>query len=207
MSAATQGNLALERPLRPSVPQSPQTPAPRRHLEIAPTRAQRRARPRLAHAIVTVGGIVAILLIQLLLSFVLADGAYYISGLQGQQRDLLREEQALDERLELLASTQNLTANAQALGMVASGNPVFLNVATGGVSGSGSHVGALPRNLIANSLLDGTTVIDPGALQAARDAEAASGDTGGSTLQGVTPSSSVTTSTTTPGTLPSPQTH
>jgi hypothetical protein len=201
---SAQGNLALARPLRPSAPQ-PSAPAPRRHLEIAPTRAQRRARPRLAHAMVTVAGIVAILMVQLLLSFVLADGAYQISSLQSDQRDLLREQQALDERLELLGSTQNLTANAEALGMVASGNPMFLNVETGGVSGSGSHVGALPRNLVANSLLDGSTVIDPAALQAARDAEAASGDTGGSTLQGVTPASSTTT--TTPGTLPSPETH
>lgn len=197
----TQGNLALARPLRAA----PATaPAPRRHLEIAPTRAQRRARPRVAHIAITLGGIGAILLIQLLLSFVLADGAYVISTLQNDQRELLREEQALAERLELLGSTQNLTANAEALGMVASGNPMFLNVGTGGVTGSNSRAGALPENLIANSLLDGSTVIDPAALEAALAAEAASGDNGGSTLQGTTPNS---TTTTTPGTLPSPQTR
>jgi hypothetical protein len=201
MSSEFQGNLAL----RPTAPQrtSPQ-PEPRRHLEIAPTRAQRRARPRLAHALVTLGGIGAILLIQLLLSFALADGAYTITGLQQDQRDLQREEQALDERLELLGSTQNLTANAEALGMVSSGNPLFLNVATGKVIGSGSRAGALPENLIANSLLDGSTVIDPATLQAARDAEAASGDTGGTTLSGVNPT---TPTSNTPGTLPSPETH
>jgi hypothetical protein len=197
----TRGNLALARPLRPSAPAAPAT-TPRRHLEIAPTRA-RRPRPRVAHAAITVVGIGVILLIQLGLSFVLADGAYYISTLQGQQRDLLREEQALDERLELLGSTQNLTANAEALGMVASGNPMFLNVTTGGVSGANSRPGALPDNLIANSLLDGTTVLDPAVLAAAQAAEEASGDTGQSTLGGVTP----TTPTSTPGVLPSPQTH
>ena len=88
------GNLALLRP----TPQP--APEPRRHLEIAPTRAQRRARPRLAHALVTLGGIGVILLAQLLLSFALADGAYVIAGLQDDQRDLLREEQALDEKQE-----------------------------------------------------------------------------------------------------------
>jgi hypothetical protein len=187
------GNLALLRP-------TPQPASePRRHLEIAPTRAQRRARPRLAHALVTLGGIGVILLAQLLLSFALADGAYQIAGLQGDQRDLLREEQALDEKLELLGSTQNLTANAEALGMVASGNPVFLNVATGTVSGTGSKSSSLPNNMIPNSLLDGSTVIDPQTLQAARDAEAASGDTGGPTVVGTTP--------TAPGTIPSPETH
>lgn len=81
---STQGNLAVARPLRRVDPQ----PEPRRHLEIAPNRAQRRARPRLAHAIVTVAGIGVILLIQLLVSFALADGAYQIASLQSQQRDL-----------------------------------------------------------------------------------------------------------------------
>lgn len=200
---STHGNLALARPLRSARPH--ETPA-RRHLEIAPTHAQRRARPRVARVVITVSGIAAILLIQLLLSFVLADGAYYISGLQSDQRDLLREEQALDERLELLGSTQNLTANAEALGMVASGNPMFLDVVTGGVTGSNSSSGDLPQNLVANSLLDGSTVIDPAALAAARAAESASGDTGGTTLQGSTPTAATTT-TTTPGTLPSPTTH
>jgi hypothetical protein len=199
------GNLALARPLRTPAPESP---APRRHLEIAPTRAQRRARPRVAHAVITVAGIGAILLVQLLLSFVLADGAYQITSLQSDQRDLLREEQALDEHLELLGSTQNLIANAEALGMVASGNPMFLDVSTGHVSGSESKARSLPNNLIANSLLDGSLVIDPTAIQAAQDAEAASGDTGASTLHIVeTSETSDTPTSTTPATIPSPKTH
>jgi hypothetical protein len=201
MSTATQGNLAIARPMRPSPAPASQ---PRRHLEIAPSRAQRRARPRLAHAVVTIAGIGVILLVQLLLSFVLADGAYQISSLQTDQRELLREEQALNERLELLGSTQNLTANAEALGMVASGNPVFLDVTTGGISGSTSGAGALPVNLVLNSLLDGSTVIDPAALAAAREAEANSGDTGEPVVEGGTPAN---TTPTTPGTLPSPTTH
>jgi hypothetical protein len=194
--SAVHGNLALARPQRVR----PAAPAPQRHLEIAPARAQqRRGRPRVAHVVVTVGGIAVILMVQLLLSFVLADGAYYISTLQGEQRDLLREQQALDEQLEVLGSTQNLTANAEALGMVASGNPMFLDITSGGVSGSGSAAGALPQNLIANSLLDGSTVIDPAALAAAQAAEAASGDTGTPTVTGST--------TPTPGTIPSPTTR
>jgi hypothetical protein len=193
MSAETFGNLAVARPMRRPV-ETP-APVPRRHLEIAPSRAQRRARPRLAHAAVTIAGIGVILLVQLLLSFVLADGAYQISSLQNDQRELLREEQALNEQLELLGSTQNLTANAQALGMVVSGNPMFLNLSTGKVSGSGSKVVKLPANLVGNSLLDGSTVIDPAALAEAQAVEESSGDTG-------TPVVSST-----PGTLPSPETH
>ncbi len=88
--------------------------------------------------------------------------------------------------------------------MVASGNPVFLDVATGGVSGSDSTSAGLPVNLVRNSLLDGSTVIDPAALAAARAAEAASGDTGQHVVEGGTPAE---TTPTTPGTLPSPTTH
>jgi ABC-type phosphate transport system substrate-binding protein len=201
VSTATYGNLAIARPMRRpgATPEHP----PRRHLEIAPSRAQRRARPRLAHAVVTIAGIGVILLVQLLLSILLADGAYTISALQTDQRELLREEQALNEQLELLGSTQNLTANAEALGMVASGNPLFLDVATGGVSGKGSRAVKLPDNLVGNSLLDGSTVIDPAALAAAQEAEEASGDTGLHVVEGGTTVAVPPTS----GTLPSPTTH
>jgi hypothetical protein len=193
---ATRGNLALAQPRPQRV-----VPEPRRHLGIAPTPAQRRrARPRLGHALVVVGGIGAILLVQLLLSFALADGAYYISTLQGDQRDLLRQEQALDEQIELLGSTQHLTESAEVLGMVASGNPQFLDVSSGGVTGDRSAPGTLPANLVANSLLDGSMIIDPAALAAAQAAEAASGDTGATTLNGSTPPPS-------PGVIPSPNTH
>jgi hypothetical protein len=160
------------------------TEAPSRHLEIAPSRAQRRARPRLVYAIVTVGGIGVILLAQLLLSIVIADGAYTISGLKVEQRDLGRERDALGEQVGVLSSTQNLTANAEALGMVASGDPIFLDLATGAVSGTptaegGSLVGA--ANMIPNSLLGADTVVDPAALAAAQQAtaEAAAAETGG----------------------------
>ncbi len=201
MTAATHGNLAIARPMRR--PAETPAPQPRRHLEIAPSRAQRRARPRLAHAVVTIAGIGVILLVQLLLSIVLADGAYQISALQTDQLELLREEQALSEQLELLGSTQNLTANAEALGMVASGNPMFLNAGTGGVVGDGSKAVKLPDNLVGNALLDGSTVIDPAALAAAQAAEDASGDTGLHAVEGGTPA----TTSPTPGTLPSPTTH
>ncbi|HWH98059.1 MAG TPA: hypothetical protein VNS80_06805 [Pseudolysinimonas sp.] len=186
--------LASPRPVR--------TPAPRRHLEVAPTRAQRRARPRVLPAIVTIAGIGAILLAQLLLSIVLADGAYTIASLQTQQRDLQRQEQSLTEQLEVLSSTQNLTANAEHLGMVASGNPVFLDVSTGAVSGNptaaGGSLTGSSGNQIGNSLLNGSTLVEP-ATTGDPEPAAASSSTGrgGSASQN---SSS-------PGTIPSPTTR
>jgi hypothetical protein len=138
-------------------------PRPRRHLEVAPTRAQRRARPRLLPAVVTMGGIGVILLAQLLLSIVLADGAYRIADLQREQRDLQRQEQALTEELEVLSSTQNLTANAEHLGMIASGNPVFLDLSTGAVSGTptpaGGSLTGSSGNQIGNALITGETLV------------------------------------------------
>lgn len=184
--------LASPRPVR--------SPAPRRHLEVAPTRAQRRARPRVLPAIITISGIGVILLAQLLLSIVLADGAYTIAGLQTQQRDLLRQEQALTEQLEVLSSTQNLTANAEHLGMVASGNPVFLDLSTGAVSGdptaAGGSLTGRSGNQIGNALLSGSTLVEP-ADHPSSDSTQTPQANDGSTQSG---SSS-------PGTIPSPTTR
>jgi hypothetical protein len=152
---------AVAQPVRRARPDS----TPTRHLEIAPSRAQRRARPRVVYALVTIGGIGLILIAQLLMSIVLADGAYQISSLQTEQRDLLRQEHALTEDLQVWSSTQNLAANAEGRGMVASGNPVFLDLATGQVSGIGTAAGGSligsQGNLIGNSLLDPSMIIDP----------------------------------------------
>jgi hypothetical protein len=185
---------AVAEPIRRARPQTP----PSRHLEIAPTRAQRRARPKVFYAFVTVAGIGVILLAQLLMSIVLADGAYRISGLQADQRELIRQQNALTEELQIWSSTQNLATNAEGLGMVASGNPVFLDILTGQVSGAGTPAGGSligsQGNLIGNSLLDPAMIIDP----------TQPGTAG--TLP-VTATSTVPTTPAAPGMLPSPTTH
>ena len=120
-----------------------------RHLEIAPSRAQRRARPRLIVALGTMVGIVVILLAQLGLSIAVADGAYTISSLQAQQRDLGRQAEALSEQLESLQSPQYLAISAESLGMVASGSLPYIDLATGKILGKSTKAGG--------SLLDGTS--------------------------------------------------
>jgi len=198
----------LARPLRQPEPE------PRRHLEVAPSRAQRRARPRLVHALVVVGGIGAILLGQLVLSIVLADGAYSIAALQAEQRDLIREEHALRENLELLNSPQNLALNAESLGLVASGNLPYIDLASGAISGQATAAGGsllAGGNLIGNSLLDGSTVLDPATIAAAQAAGATAGSTedpGASSVElGGSPVSSTTPVGGGSGTLPSPTTR
>jgi hypothetical protein len=207
-----------------SSPRPLRSPAPRRHLEVAPTRQQRRARPRVLPAIITVAGIGVILLAQLLLSIALADGAYQISDLQGTQRDLQRQEQALTENLEVLSSTQNLTANAEHLGMIASGNPVFLDLSTGAVSGNptaaGGSLTGTSGNQIGNSLLAGSTLVDPTpattghaatSFKPTANGGASSGSNSPSTENmGATTTTDPggdTPSSTNSGTIPSPNTH
>ena len=146
------GNLAYARPLP-----SPVREEHPRHIEIVTTRAQRKARPRVAYAIVTVGSVFVIFAAQLLLSIVVSDGAYQIQTLQNQQKDLLRTEQSLSETLDLLSSTQHLAANAAGLGMVPNAAPMFLDLETGAIAGA---PGTFDRggcggtcNLVANALL------------------------------------------------------
>lgn len=183
-------------------PRPNRSPAPRRHLEVAPTRGQRRARPRVLPAIVTIAGIGVILLAQLLLSIVLADGAYTIANLQTQQRDLERQEQALTEQLEVLSSTQNLIANAENLGMIASGIPVFLDLSTGAVSGNptpaGGSLTGSRGNQIGNSLLTGSTLVEPSTTDDGSSSSAQNSTGGGG---------SATQSSSSPGTIPSPTTR
>lgn len=189
-------------------PRPSRSAAPRPHLEVAP-RPSRRARPKLLPAVVTIAGIGAILLAQLLLSIVLADGAYTIAGLQTQQRDLQRQEQALTEDLEVLSSTQNLIANAEHLGMVASGNPVFLDVSTGAVTGTptpaGGSLTGSNGNQIGNSLLVGSTLVEPAAPEDGSGVagSGASGSAGGSSSTGGSGAANASS----PGTIPSPTTR
>lgn len=113
-----------------------------RHVEIVTTATQRRARPRLAYALVGVVGLFAIFLAQLLLSIALSDGAYQISTLAGEKRDLSRTEQSLIEQLDLAGSSQNLAANAERLGMVGSTSPAYLRLSDGQVLGPVVAAGA-----------------------------------------------------------------
>lgn len=137
-------------------------PAPR-HIQIVSTRTQRRARPRLVYAIVTVGGLFAVLLAQLLLSIALSDGAYQIASLQTQQRELVRDAETITEQLNVLQSPQNLAVNAVTLGMVSNTSTAFLRLSDGSVLGSATAASASNRivlgqdrtTLVKNALLTG----------------------------------------------------
>ncbi|MDR6572585.1 hypothetical protein J2X60_001225 [Curtobacterium sp. 320] len=128
-------------------------------VEVTPTKAQRRARPRIAYAVVAVAALGILLLAQLGISMVLSQGAYTLNSLSAEQTNLSRTQQSLSEELRVLDSPQNLARNAQALGMIANSTPVYLDPKTGRVYGTptpavADQATAATSNQVPNSLLD-----------------------------------------------------
>ena len=182
-----------------------------RHIEIVSTRSQKRARPRVVYALVAVAGLFVILMVQLLLSIWLSDGAYQISGLQQSQRELSRDQQALAESLNTLQSPQNLAGQASALGMVMNtGSQGFLSLA-GGVTrvptpaGAETTVAADAATYTPNALI----TPDITALGATATATASASGAGSGAPAASTGVGSVASSTGAPAqaALPSPITH
>lgn len=179
-------NLAL---VDPAVVPS-RTPRPTRDrqrpelVEVTPTRAQRRARPRIAYAIVGVAALGTLLLAQLGISMVLSQGAYELNSLSAQQTDLSRTQQSLSEDLRVLDSPQNLARNAQSLGMIANSTPVYLDPKTGRVYGTPTPATAAEAtgntaNQVPNSLLDDVPLVaKPGDTTTSKENGSATAGTG-----------------------------
>ncbi len=132
------------------------------HIEIVSTRQQKQARPRIAAAIITVGGLFAILAAQLLLTIATSEGAYEIASLQSKQAELARDQQVLTEKLQVLDAPQHLAAEAHGLGMVASSNAAYLRLTDGTVLG-------VPTRAVASSAIatatDGSPLIPDSLLK------------------------------------------
>jgi hypothetical protein len=223
-------NLAYSLPSASLPTASPREREHPRQIEIVTTRSQRRARPRIAYALIAVGGVFAIFIAQLLLSIALSNGAYQLASLTSRQTELGRTQSALNEKLDLAGSTQNLAANAQKLGMVGTSAPAFLRLSDGTVMGTAvvaSAAGETP-GVIANSLLTGAPLSGASATTGATaGASATPGTTGTTATTGTTgttasgaaaskPSGAGTesgnaaagsTGTAAAGALPSPVTH
>ena len=202
MSALAMTQVA---PRRLPVPEAP------RHIEIAPSRSQRRARPRTVYAVVTIAGLFAVLIAQLLLSIVVSDGAYQISSLQQQQKELTRDQQSLTEQLQVLNSPQHLAANAVSLGMVSTPSMAYLRLADGVVLGqpvaarASDAIKSGPNGapLIPNELLAGVPVL--AAATGSETTAGAAGTTLGAGAPGTISSSGSVASSNTG--LPSPVTR
>ena len=210
--------------LRPTVRARAQPalrPAPEvypRHIEIITSKAQRRARPNVVHAVVTLGALFVIFAAQLLLSIAVSDGAYQIAALQQTQKELARTEDALAESLATLSSPQNLVANAASLGMVIATDAAYLRLADGAVIPAPAQeirLGCVTMcALISNELTNGLPLVKPAAAQTQQPAvtgTTASGTTTGGATTGGTASGTAAGGTTAIGpstqTLPAPVTR
>ena len=142
-------------------PRRAPAPKPERRLRPAPEPGGR-AKPRLAYAIIALGGVAVIVVVQLLLSIAVAQGAYEIDSYQVQQATLAREEQKLSEDLDRVESPQFLAANAEALGMVPNANPVYLRLSDSAVLGqptAATRGAAASAPLVPNALISGVPLV------------------------------------------------
>ncbi|MBT2503989.1 hypothetical protein [Curtobacterium sp. ISL-83] len=198
-------NLALVDPVVvPSRAPRPSTGRGRPELvEVTPTRVQRRARPRIAFAVIAVAALGILLLAQLGISMVLSQGAYTLSSLSAQQTKLSRTQQSLSENLRVLDSPQNLARNAQSLGMIANSTPVYLDPKTGRVYGTPTPAApdeatASSENQVPNALLNGVPLAaSQGDTSASKETGKATGSASGSAASTASGAAGTSTSTTT----------
>ena len=209
----------------PSTRRAPERRTPPR-LEALP-RASRRARPKLFYAAVAVMTVMAVVVVQLLLSIGVSQGAYRIESLQQTKAHLARQYQQASEKVQTLSSPQNLAANAVALGMVSDASPVYLRLSDGAVIGAPTPASATADStgqLVQNALTAGIPLVTASkSAKTPKDSKAAQGtatQTGtgsatGSTASGTgesgTPDSNQSSDDDSPvpwtGALPAPSTH
>ena len=96
-------------------------------------------------ALLSVGLLVLGLLVLLLLNISIGKGAYALTALQQQQRQLVEDRQALAEQVQASSAPDKLAARARKLGMVPNPNTVFVEVPNGKVQGKAEVATAPPK--------------------------------------------------------------
>ncbi len=130
--------MSLNATVRQPAPQ-PVAPAraPQRRLQPV-TRPAVRRKPKLAYALIALGGALAIGAAQIALSLAITQDSFTLSKLTSQQRELNLQTHALQEELTGLSSPQVLATGAAGLGMVVAGSPSYLRLSDGAVFGAGA---------------------------------------------------------------------
>lgn len=124
---------AVRKPIQQPAPAR----APERRLQPVTEPAARR-KPKLAYALVALGGALAIGAAQVGLSLAITQDSFTLAGLTSQQRELNLQTHALQEELTGLSSPQVLASSAAGLGMVVAGSPSYLRLSDGAVFGTGA---------------------------------------------------------------------
>ncbi|PRA80107.1 hypothetical protein [Microbacterium sp. MYb66] len=126
-------NAAVRKPAQPVAPAR----EPQRRLQPVNRPAARR-KPKLAYALIALGGALAIGAAQVGLSLAITQDSFTLAGLSSQQRELNLRTHALQEELTGLSSPQVLASSAAGLGMVVAGSPSYLRLSDGAVFGTGA---------------------------------------------------------------------
>lgn len=100
--------------------------------------------PRAPFVLLVLGLLIAGLLTLLTVNTALAQNSFVIHDLEQQAAELADREHLLREEVATQESPQRLAERAVALGMVPSGNPVFLRLADGAVLGEPEPAEAPP---------------------------------------------------------------
>ncbi|UJP10746.1 hypothetical protein L2X99_03595 [Microbacterium sp. KUDC0406] len=95
----------------------------------------RRRRPRLAYALLAVGGVAVIGIAQMGLSLASTQDSFVLADLNAQQHALGLEKQAMQDELVGLSSPQSLASKAATLGLVVAGSASYLRLSDGAVLG------------------------------------------------------------------------
>ncbi|KAB1660102.1 hypothetical protein F8O01_04025 [Pseudoclavibacter chungangensis] len=137
-------------------PAAPRGRTPRGRLSAAPE-PRRRAAPAVKWVVSTLLVMGGVLVAQLVLATVVAQGAYEVQALEQQQTALTRQETALAEQVGSLSSPQNLATLATAQGMVPGESFSFVDTSTGQVTGGDTAPSAgagIDPGLVGNEALN-----------------------------------------------------
>lgn len=136
----------------------PLAPAPREPRRLKPVSAPaRRAKPKLAYALIALGGAAAIGIAQIGLSLAITHDSFVLADLTSQHRELNLQASALQDELAGSSSPQLLAVKAAELGMVVAGSASYLRLSDSAVLGS-------------NTGADGKSTIDPNGTGAVHNA-------------------------------------
>ncbi|MCS3843968.1 hypothetical protein [Microbacterium sp. AK031] len=136
----------------------PIAPAPRAPRRLKPVSAPaRRSKPKLAYALIALGGAAAIGIAQIGLSLAITHDSFVLADLTSQQRELNLQASALEDELAGTSSPQLLAIKAAELGMVVAGAASYLRLSDSAVLG-------------ANAGADGKSTIDPNGTGAVHNA-------------------------------------
>ncbi|MFD5225843.1 hypothetical protein ACFWHT_09515 [Microbacterium sp. NPDC058342] len=117
-------------------PRTEPRPAPARRLRPVTAPVERR-RPRIAYAVLAVGGALAVGAAQMGISLAATQDAFVLADLNSQQHELNLQKQALGDEIVGLSSPQALAGKADGLGLVVAGSASYLRLSDGKVLGAG----------------------------------------------------------------------